>query len=87
MAKDGDHPTTDTITPSDIQARDVKRRAFLRRAGGVAGGMALFPLLKGCGGTDSCDSDTGDPIVVDEDPTDPAIVDADTGDDCDSDGL
>jgi hypothetical protein len=78
-----------SIEPEDIEVKDVQRRKFVMGATGtiVATGLAT---AAGCGGgggkkSDRCNTDTGDPVVVNADPDDPISVDADLGDECDFD--
>lgn len=67
-----------TFSADDITATDLARRSFLRRLGRVGLVAPVLPLLAACGGSDSCDTDTGDPPSAQG-------SDADTGDPCDSD--
>ena len=70
------------IREEDVEARPIERRTFLGRFGAVAGMAGLLGWTVGCSeSSDSCDTDSGDP--VDNDPTDG--VDSDFGDPCDSD--
>ena len=77
------------ISPSDIEAKDVPRRSFLRGFGILAGSAALTGMAA-CelpSASDDCDSDVGDPFgaASDSDPSDPVRSDSDSGDRCDSD--
>jgi hypothetical protein len=85
MADHDQHEPKRTISPEDIQARDVPRRGFFKGLGTMAGAFVVAGSLAGCETSDSCDSDTGDPVRADADPTDPVRSDSDTGDSCDSD--
>lgn len=78
-------PQRSTIREDDIRVKDIERRSFLRRFGILAGSVGLAPAVVGCTGSDSFDSDSGDPIVADNDPSDPIRADTDLGDPVDSD--
>lgn len=66
-----------SFSADEVTSTDVKRRRFLSRLGKVALVAPALPLLAACGGSDDCDTDTGDPVS--------ANSDSDTGDPCDSD--
>ena len=84
------HPApAPAISPSDIEAKDVPRRSFLRGFGILAGSAALTGMAacESPTASDTCDSDAGDPAgsASDTDPSDPVRSDSDSGDACDSD--
>jgi len=73
------------IREEDVEARPLRRRAFLGRFGVAAGVAGVLGWTVACGESgasgDACDDDPGDP--ADSDPGDAA--DSDSGDPCDSD--
>ena len=66
-----------SFSADEIVTTDIRRRKFLSRLGKMALVAPALPLLAACGGSDDCDSDTGDPASAESD--------SDTGDPCDSD--
>jgi len=74
------------IEPDDIEVKDIKRRKFVMGAAGAIAATGMVSIA-GCGGggSDDCNTDTGDLVRADSDPSDPIRSDSNAGDTCDSD--